>query len=244
MIFGVGVGVNNWLICAGRIRWGWRLSLCWCCWCAPHQWRTTTSIGIFMWSLALTGSRYSGKMSSKQLILRFKNLTLHSSIPHFLLFNLNSICIIQGFICLFLLIGNYLLTNSNILAFYLQDMHKRFCCIDALAKYLPSNISWTRTIGTSPSTYTLTKVILLRCNIQVFTIPNAIHWLQWGSCGVIVGWLLILILMMLILMLEELMNITHRTLCTSSDKPTNEGVVSSASVDGLCWNFYPFQFGS
>jgi hypothetical protein len=35
-------------------------------------------------------------------------------------------------------------------------------------------------------------------------------------------------------MLEELVNITHCTLRTSSDKPTNEGVTSSTSVDGLC----------
>jgi hypothetical protein len=165
MILGVGVGVNNRLICPGRIRWGRRPSPCWCSQCAPPQ-QTTTSIGIFMWSLALTGSRYSRKMSSKQLILKFKNLTSHSSIPYFLLFNLNSFRVIQGFIRLFLWIGNYPLTNSNILAFYLQDVRKCFCCIDALAEYLPSNISWTRTIGTSPSTYILSKVVLLRRNTR------------------------------------------------------------------------------
>jgi hypothetical protein len=49
--------------------------------------------------------------------------------------------------------------------------------------------------------------------------------------------------MMLVLMPEELVNITRCMLRTSSDKPTNEGVALSTSVDGLCSNFYPFNSG-
>ncbi len=126
-----------------------------------------------------TGSRHSGEMSSKQLILKVKNLTSQSSISHSLVFDLNLICITQGFICPFLCIGNYPPTSTNCLTFQLQDVRKRFCCIDGLAEYIPTNISWTRTIGTSPSTYILTKLVLLRCNTQVFTILNAIQRLYW-----------------------------------------------------------------